>query len=1196
MKSSLLYSDREDLKALCNEDNPHPHMKTLPTALDCPLIKADVKACIEKLEVPIFFTNCRECPGKGTCPVYQGLRDNSDIEALGVTKANLTTSLLAEERDRELGRVELEDLSMGSLKMRMIRQMKTIIRDECHGDEIPTRKRLTFMNTTTGDVYNFKEMFAPIFEANGPEKEEVDIVSSPDIDGHETMEEHRRRKGPYGLLCDHIEALDDLVAYSPTLETAQRIIARAEDQGSRRELHRDTVVNPYYVNLDDKVHIGVFAGTIGELHRLIEAIVSGQIGMKLDDVKLLLDIFYIVCADHPQLLVYRDGGQQYVDFVAIDYPGERLYKNFIREMCSRYRKAFFLSATIGDFKYEGLFENGKIKRIPFGKNGDPCRACDKQKVIASPYKMGSKQRNSLRDRLPEVVDLVRAAGIQHGWWNVVVVAMSAREATIIKNALNRAQVLFALVDYYRSPYSMSTTYEIKGIWGQKRRPNVAVLVNAAETPRHSMDFFAKDWKDSARKRYTEMCQATYQTMGRVRNGGFSVVYCAGIDEHTLSNICTWGPGRTVKVEVDEQGHFKYEVKSDRALAKPILATSKDIDDMLEIGRRHTGLGVKILTDSDFSERFSVAPHVCTVPLAHFVKSKPGVVGNPVKFSDLDVNLHSLVYITRERCFRNGIFIFQMMASATGVYLYSAARGPVHSEGGQGFSQSLTEAHGQKWYAPEHLSKDCHLLILDSPEFSDIGRPAGENVENDPLSLEGYDTMESDRPQWETDPAIRRSRVEKMIQEALRSIRVTPNKLGMEYMDGVQLLADCFCQYRKAFAKQKYSMEGKKWGFYTVGQYDRKQIDGERMYARVSCTPLEDGHIRAHLRGYEEGVEWDEERQLYVRVPYKPVTYGTYVINDDDTCNAITFDIDAHRNDTMNDAEYEAALQAAERMLVEVRNFFKVHGIPTMLEKSGSPGSYHVILIHKPVKAAVAHWFGGLVLEYLGYTGHEVFPKQATIQFDIGERGRPGNNYDFGNLVKLPMGINQKNGRRSYLLNEMDPLNPVWVRYDPDRKCWLGEDGSDNVPQIFNVYPIDLSEMEITQEHHYTGPVDGDYVTSASGKWPFYNWAITQQLEGTEGNFCRVAIVYQHLFGGGHTDIDALIGLFRHQADFDPDKTRKNVLYFSGGSHSIPWGWDKMRLRFPNILKCFEDGKTFNHLDYLESQNKKGQEGSSQAMT
>jgi hypothetical protein len=796
MKSSLLYSDRDDLKALVSEDNPHPRMKTLPTALDCPKIKKEVRECIEKLQVPIFFVNCSKCDQRDECEIYQDLiNDDDDVEAMGMTRANLTASLRAEERDIYLERVEKEQMSMGSLKMRKIRMnVKTIIRDECHSDEIPERKILTFMNTTSGEVYNFKEMFSPIYAANGTETVEEESVTGDGLEDFGTMGEYRRRKGPFAFLCDLVDRLSDLVAYAPTLETAQRIVARTESQASSRELQKDTVVNPYHIDLDDSAHIGVFAATIDEIHQIIEAIVTGRIKMRLDDIDVLMNAFYVGCAVQLQVLIHRDGGQQFADFVAIDHKGELLYRNFIREMCNRYRKAFFLSATIGDFKYERLFSDGKIKRLLFGKDGDPTKTCERQMVITSPYKMGI----SLWDRLPEVVDLVRGATIQHGWYNVVVVAMSAREASIIKKALNDAGVMFADVDYYRSKYSLSTTYKIKTPSGTLQ-PKVAVLVNAAETPRHTMDYAAKDWKDSASKRYTEMCQATFQTIGRVRNGGFSVVYCAGINEETLRNICTWGPGRTVEVDANDQGHVTYDVKCDRERAKPIIKVGKDVDEMLAMGRRHMGLGVKVLTVSDTLGSKPLAPSIGTRGVAHFVKGRPPLVGNPVKFSDLDVKLRPLVLITRGRCFTNGIFIFQMMVSDTGVFLYSLPRMGGSIEGANGRSETTASAQDHKWYAPEHISKECHLLIFDSTEDSDIGRPAGENGENGHISLEGFDTMESDRPRWETDPSIRRSKAEKQIQEALRSIRVTPYPCGMEYVDGVDLLLDCFCRNRNAFA-------------------------------------------------------------------------------------------------------------------------------------------------------------------------------------------------------------------------------------------------------------------------------------------------------------------------------------------------------------------------------------------------------------
>lgn len=130
-----------------------------------------------------------------------------------------------------------------------------------------------------------------------------------------------------------------------------------------------------------------------------------------------------------------------------------------------------------------------------------------------------------------------------------------------------------------------------------------------------------------------------------------------------------------------------------------------------------------------------------------------------------------------------------------------------------------------------------------------------------------------------------------------------------------------------------------------------------------------------------------------------LTLGFYQIYNDDQVKWICFDIDDHKGERNQDdvrAEVRGLLAVLEK-----------YNIPYMLEASGSPSSYHVWIFTEPTKTLNAYRFSRQI-KAEAEIECEVFPKQ---------KERTARN-QFGNLVKIPLGVNRKNGARSRFL---DPI-------------------------------------------------------------------------------------------------------------------------------------------------------------------------------
>ena len=150
----------------------------------------------------------------------------------------------------------------------------------------------------------------------------------------------------------------------------------------------------------------------------------------------------------------------------------------------------------------------------------------------------------------------------------------------------------------------------------------------------------------------------------------------------------------------------------------------------------------------------------------------------------------------------------------------------------------------------------------------------------------------------------------------------------------------------------------------------------------SPLPLDDSAIRQHLKGI--------------------ITLGAYLVKED-SVKTLIFDFDAKRDETLGN------LKAEVNKLIDALSFV---GISSYVEFSGNKG-YHVwVFFSNPVKASISRRLATIAIEKAGLSPSEVevFPKQDQTD-------------SFGNLVKLPLGIHKKTGKRcEFLDGNFEPVS------------------------------------------------------------------------------------------------------------------------------------------------------------------------------
>lgn len=190
---------------------------------------------------------------------------------------------------------------------------------------------------------------------------------------------------------------------------------------------------------------------------------------------------------------------------------------------------------------------------------------------------------------------------------------------------------------------------------------------------------------------------------------------------------------------------------------------------------------------------------------------------------------------------------------------------------------------------------------------------------------------------------------------------------------------------------------------------------------------EDTHARQWIRAGEVGYSPVRE-PLTLAVLRQHLqggtTVGVYPIRLDGTSTFFALDLDVNRA-ALEKATGDAALARTLRECLRSEGLrllrvLRECGLPPLYEDSGYKGRHYWVFLEQPEAAEVLHQLGRLLLAWLERDlarglHLEFFPKQAGVKSD-----------GLGNLIKLPLGLHRRTGRRAHLLDDAgkpadDPL-------------------------------------------------------------------------------------------------------------------------------------------------------------------------------
>jgi len=284
------------------------------------------------------------------------------------------------------------------------------------------------------------------------------------------------------------------------------------------------------------------------------------------------------------------------------------------------------------------------------------------------------------------------------------------------------------------------------------------------------------------------------------------------------------------------------------------------------------------------------------------------------------------------------------------------------------------------------------------------------------------------------------------------------------------------------------------------------------YAKQNSTPDEQGRY-----GYSKRLVNVCENPYIMKNHVKgQYTVGFYQIGLDDTVKWICFDIDDHKG--------ERGPNAVREDLHRLFEIFTKYEIPFLLESSGSPNSYHIWILLKPTKTYNAYNFARQIAAK-AVVECEIFPKNKSLNKDA----------KYGNLVKVPLGINRKTGIKSQFLDpstfepfsDIIPIQGIVRLRELQKQEELHAKSSkrkiNRINSKRNISKRTPTKIGLDMRPCFTRVLEA--------KIP---------LEGSEGHEMRIAIAAE-AWNIGYP-IEKTIELFRDQPDFNPDISRKQIDY------------------------------------------------------
>ena len=174
-----------------------------------------------------------------------------------------------------------------------------------------------------------------------------------------------------------------------------------------------------------------------------------------------------------------------------------------------------------------------------------------------------------------------------------------------------------------------------------------------------------------------------------------------------------------------------------------------------------------------------------------------------------------------------------------------------------------------------------------------------------------------------------------------------------------------------------------------------------------------------------------------------LTFGLYVLNSKSQCHLICIDIDIPKGQLAEidfsdrETKYAELFPLLEKLIKLLIDHFSIPRSSILLEETGGRGYHLWVFLAAPVTGDVAVAFGKTLKNKLDFE-IEFFPKQGSL----------GPKRKLGNLIKLPLGLHQKYGKRSVFFDLADGSPTFCEKLD------------DSIKMLDKVQPVDPDVLAV----------------------------------------------------------------------------------------------------------------------------------------
>ena len=234
----------------------------------------------------------------------------------------------------------------------------------------------------------------------------------------------------------------------------------------------------------------------------------------------------------------------------------------------------------------------------------------------------------------------------------------------------------------------------------------------------------------------------------------------------------------------------------------------------------------------------------------------------------------------------------------------------------------------------------------------------------------------------------------------------------------------------------------------------KQVAGKG-YLCVK-EPVSDGLISTHLKGSRKG---------------RPFTMGIYQLMMDNKVIWAVIDFDLNSPQPIRNY-----IHIFKKQILLIKSFFeKTYGLSLNVEFSGKKGFHLWLFMEEPVEAWKVKGILEEIMSQIEWLSadinYEIFPKQTKLD----------DQKVYGNLVKLPFGIHQDSGKRSFFMDEefrkinhLIPFLKSIKRISSEKIDELAEELGISERQIENDDSLNHDNESFKNCQYATSPIDEIY--------------------------------------------------------------------------------------------------------------------------